>query len=84
MKHFNLSNDKSVLRKRFGHMTQLCGLKRYRLSEGRADGVDAVDVRTGAGLNFTVLPGRGMDIAWTECFFTEGIPHNKVPLLSSR
>ncbi len=47
-------------------MTQLCGLKRYRLTEGRADGVDAVDVRTGAGLNYTVLPGRGMDIAWTE------------------
>ena len=71
MKHFNLSNDKSVLRKRFGHMTQLCGLKRYRLSEGRADGVDAVDVRTGGGLNFTVLPGRGMDIAWTEY---KGVP----------
>ena len=71
MKEFNLNIDKKFLRKRFGHMTQLCGLKRYRLCEGRADGVDAVDVRTGAGLNFTVLPGRGMDIAWTEY---KGVP----------
>ena len=66
MKDFNLNKDKSFLRKRLGHMTQLCGIKRYRLSEGRADGVDAVDVRTGNGLNYTVLLGRGMDIAWTE------------------
>ena len=71
MKEFNLDIDKKFLRKRFGHMTQLCGLKRYRLCEGRADGVDAVDVRTGAGLNFTVIPGRGMDIAWTEY---KGVP----------
>ena len=71
MKDLNLNIDKSFLRKRFGHMTQLCGLKRYRLSEGRADGVDAVDVRTGGGLTYTVLPGRGMDIAWTEY---KGVP----------
>lgn len=71
MKEFQINTDKAFLRKRLGHMSQLCGLKRYRLSEGRADGVDAVDVKTGAGLNYTVLPGRGMDIAWTEY---KGVP----------
>ena len=71
MKEFQINTEKDFLRKRLGHMTQLCGVKRYRLSEGRADGVDAVDVKTGTGLNYTVLPGRGMDIAWTEY---KGVP----------
>ena len=47
-----------------GSVSQLGGLKRYELTEGRAKGVDAVDVVTGAGLEFTVLPGRCMDISW--------------------
>lgn len=71
MKDFILQNDKEFLRKRLGSMSQLAGIKRYRLSEGRADGVDAVDVRTGTGFSYTVLPGRGMDIAWTEY---KGVP----------
>ena len=48
----------------YGNMSQLARLKRYTLSDGKAAGVEAVDVETGSGLNFTVLPGRGMDIAW--------------------
>ena len=28
--------------------------------------MEAVEVHTGSGLTFTVLPGRGMDIAWSE------------------
>ena len=71
MKEFNLNLDKKFIRKRFGNITQLGGLKKYRLSEGRADGVDAVDVKTGSGLNYTILPGRGMDIAWTDY---KGVP----------
>ena len=47
----------------YGHMRQLCGLKRYVFSDGKARGVEAVDVETGGGLYFTVLPGRGMDIS---------------------
>ena len=49
--------------RRYGNMKQLCGLKRYVLSDGKACGVEAVDVETGGGLRFTVLPGRGMDIS---------------------
>ena len=71
MKDFILNNNKEFLRKRLGSMSQLAGIKRYRLSEGRADGVDAVDVRTGTGFQYTVLPGRGMDVAWTEY---KGVP----------
>ena len=71
MKEFIIRNNKEFLKKRLGSMSQIAGLKKYRLSEGRADGVDAVEVRTGTGFCYTVLPGRGMDIAWTEY---KGVP----------
>lgn len=47
----------------YGNIRQLGGLKRYVFSDGKARGVEAVDVETGGGLRFTVLPGRGMDIS---------------------
>ncbi len=50
---------------KIGHMSQVAGLRRYEFAEGKAKGVEAVEVHTGSGLEFTVLPGRGMDIAWT-------------------
>lgn len=49
--------------RRYGNIKQLGGLKRYVFSDGKARGVEAVDVETGGGLRFTVLPGRGMDIS---------------------
>ncbi|MBQ8505901.1 MAG: aldose 1-epimerase family protein [Clostridia bacterium] len=49
--------------RRYGNIKQLGGLKRYVFSDGKASGVEAVDVETGGGLRFTVLPGRGMDIS---------------------
>ena len=54
------------LMERIGNMNQVAGVKRYLLKEGRSEGVDAIDIKTGSGMNFTVLPGRGMDIAWLE------------------
>ena len=47
---------------RVGDMGQLAGVKRYVLDDGPSRGVEAVDVWTGSGLAFTVVPGRGMDI----------------------
>ena len=44
-------------------LSQLARLQRATLGEGRADGVDAVEVSTGSGFQFTVLPGRGLDIS---------------------
>lgn len=46
-----------------GSVEQVAGARRSVLAGGKADGVEAVDVSTGAGLRYTVLPGRGMDLA---------------------
>ena len=51
------------LLERVGDVSQIARLKPYRLVEGHEDGVLAVDVTTGSGLDFTVLPSRGMDIS---------------------
>ncbi len=51
-----------VLR-RVGNMSQIGGTRHYMLSEGRARGVSAIDIDTGAGLRFTVVPDRNMDIS---------------------
>lgn len=47
----------------YGNMSQLAGIRRCVLSDGKAAGVEAADLYTGGGLELTVLPGRGMDIA---------------------
>ncbi|MDD3839487.1 MAG: aldose 1-epimerase family protein [Clostridia bacterium] len=57
---------KQEIRSYVGNISNIAGAKRYILKEGKADGVEAVDVKTGTGFNFTVLPGRGMDIAWVD------------------
>lgn len=66
---------RQFLQKRIGDMSQVAGLKRYVFSEGKAKGIEAIDVRTGSGLSFTVLPGRGMDVAWAEF---NGIPFSYI------
>jgi hypothetical protein len=45
-------------------MSQVAGARPCVLTSGAARGVEAVDVKTGTGFEFTVLPGRGLDIAW--------------------
>jgi len=50
------------LLRRVGNVAQLGGTRHCVLSDGPAAGLPAIDVDTGAGLQFTVLPGRGMDI----------------------
>lgn len=60
-----------ALRARVGRMAQLAGATRCILADGPEAGVEAVDVRTGGGLRFLVLPSRGLDIADAEF---EGIP----------
>ena len=49
---------------RVGDPQQVAGARSSILTEGKADGVRAVDVTTGSGFNFTVLPGRGMDLPY--------------------
>ncbi len=51
------------LMERIGDITQVAGAERVTLQSGRAGGTEAVYVKTGSGLCFTILPGRGMDIS---------------------
>lgn len=45
-----------------GDISQIGGVKRYCFTSGKARGVEAFDVNNGAGLQYTVVPDRGMDI----------------------
>ncbi len=71
MKDFVIQNDRKHIMQRMGDVSQLAGAKRYELIDGKAKGVEAVDFWTGTGFAFTVLPGRGMDIAWASY---KGVP----------
>ena len=57
---------RAELMERVGDLSQVGGVREYRLDGGSGDGVEAVDLDTGSGLRFTVLPGRALDIsgAW--------------------
>lgn len=55
----------------YGNMKQIAGLRRCVLTDGKAKGVEAIDVKTGSGLEYTILPGRGMDLV--DCRY-KGMP----------
>jgi galactose mutarotase-like enzyme len=55
--------DKSETLKYIGNLSQLGDCRHYTLTEGWARGMRAADIRSGSGLQFTVLPDRGMDIS---------------------
>jgi galactose mutarotase-like enzyme len=46
-----------------GNLSQLGGTRHYELSDGWARNMRAIDVNAGAGLHYTILPDRGMDIS---------------------
>ncbi len=46
-----------------GNMYQLFGTRRYQLTEGESNGCRCIDVRTGSGLEYTVVCDRGLDIS---------------------
>jgi hypothetical protein len=60
---FGKKYEAPVLHKYVGNLSQVFGTRPYELTEGSARGTRAIDVHTGSGLNFTVLPDRGMDIS---------------------
>lgn len=69
---------------RVGDMRQLAGVDRMEYTEGPERGVEVLRFRTGSGLDFDVLPGRGMDIsfaAWAgqplAWMSGTGIPHSR-------
>jgi acylphosphatase len=53
---------KEELLKYIGDPLQIAGAVTSVLSEGKAAGVKSVNIRTGGGLDYCILPGRGMDI----------------------
>jgi hypothetical protein len=61
---------KELLR-HIGRIGQVGGARAFEFIEGAARGMVGVDVRSGSGLNYTVLPGRGLDISDLEY---KGIP----------
>lgn len=59
-------NYKELNSDKLGNMAQVAGIRRCEFADGKAKGTEALEIRTGTGLEFTVLPGRGMDIAETK------------------
>jgi hypothetical protein len=51
---------------RVGRLEQVGGVRRQQWTEGPEAGVEHIQVRTGAGLAYTVLPSRGLDIGLAE------------------
>lgn len=46
-----------------GNQAQSGGTRHYVLSDGRGRDMRAIDVNSGSGLHYTILPDRGMDIS---------------------
>jgi hypothetical protein len=55
--------SKSELVSYTGDLHQIAGATPCMLADGKAEGVKAIRIDTGGGLELSVLPGRGMDIA---------------------
>ncbi|NJN94652.1 MAG: aldose 1-epimerase family protein [Anaerolineales bacterium] len=73
---FGKTYSSADLRRRVGDMSQLAGIRAMSLNDGPETGVRALDVRTGSGLRFTVLPDRGLDIADAEWNGTSLVWHS--------
>ncbi|WP_263409767.1 aldose 1-epimerase family protein [Terriglobus tenax] len=56
------SETRTFLEERTGRLSQLGGVTAFEYADGKAKGVSALRVRTAVGLEFWVMPGRGMDI----------------------
>ena len=62
MQYTGISFTKESIRRYVGHMAQIAPVKSYVFTEGREKGCHAYDVSTGAGLRFTVLADRCLDL----------------------
>mgnify|MGYP006304069093 CR=1 FL=1 len=60
---YGKSLSRAEILHRVGDISQICDARRSILSEGRSRGVEIVDVYNAAGLRFTIVPSRGMDIS---------------------
>lgn len=60
---FGRALDERELNERTGRFEQIGGIRAIRLDDGRAQGMRALEVRTGSGLEFLCLADRALDIA---------------------
>ena len=63
---FGKNLTKTEILKRVGDISQIAGAIRYTYGEGKAKSTDAIEVKTGGGLRFVILPDKGMNVAYTE------------------
>ena len=75
MKLYGKELTKEQLRRLVGDIHQIAGAQRFTYAEGRAKGLDAIEIRNGNGLRIVVLPDRGMDIAYAEY---KGVPFSYI------
>lgn len=54
--------SKQALLQRIGQVGQVGGVRRLRRLEGVEDGLEAIELRTGGGLDVEILPSRGLDL----------------------
>lgn len=66
MNLFGKEYTKDELLARVGDISQIGGVRLTELADGPERGVRAAEVRTGAGLSYTVLIDRGLDISTAE------------------
>ena len=62
MRLWNQEWTRKQLIERVGALSQVGGITHIEYADGKSKGVSALRVRTAAGLDFEVLPDRGMDI----------------------
>ena len=72
MKIFGKEISREEIQQRIGDISQLGGIKYYEMTDGVSKGVRAIDIKSPCGLDFTVLPDRGMDIS--------GLSYNSTPI----
>ena len=65
---FGKTYARRELAQRVGDLIQVAGVERFTYEEGVQSGVKAARVRSGGGLDFTVLFSRGMDIGAASLF----------------
>ena len=63
MKLYGKDFDKRELLERVGDISQIGGACPATLRGGRKEGVDVINVKTGSGLAFTIVPSRCLDIS---------------------
>lgn len=66
MKLYDRTWTRRELEARVGNMAQVGGVRRWRCTEGKEDGAELVQVRTGGGLSYNVCPSRALDISLAE------------------